>query len=84
MFRSTFLPRALGVLSAAGGLGWLIYLYEPLARRLESYIVGVGLIGAVVTVLWFLEGCERTAVAGAGQRSDRLHLAMKSHKEDIT
>src|SRR5439155_15334068 len=28
------------------------------------------------------EGCARTAVAGAGQRSDRLHLAMKSHKED--
>jgi len=54
VFRSTFLPRALGVLSAVGGLGWLIYLYEPLARRLESYIVGVGLIGAVVTVLWFL------------------------------
>ena len=54
VFRSTFLPRALGVLSAAGGLGWLIYLYEPLARRLESYIVGIGLIGAVVTVLRFL------------------------------
>src|SRR6266576_3544547 len=46
-----FLPRALGLLSAVGGLGWLIYLYESLARRLESYIVGVGLIGAVVTVL---------------------------------
>ena len=54
LFRSTFLPRALGVLSVVGGLGWLINLYEPLARRLESYIVGVGLIGAVATVLWLL------------------------------
>jgi hypothetical protein len=54
MFRSTFLPRALGVLSAVGGLGWLIYLYEPLARRLESYIVGTGLTGALAMVLWLL------------------------------
>lgn len=54
VFRSTFLPRALGVVSVVGGLGWLIYLYEPLARRLESYIVAAGLIGALATVLWLL------------------------------
>jgi uncharacterized protein DUF4386 len=54
VFRSTFLPRALGVVSVVGGLGWLLYLYEPLAHRLESWIVGAGVIGALVTVLWFL------------------------------
>jgi uncharacterized protein DUF4386 len=54
MFRSTFLPRVLGVLSAVGGLGWMIYLYEPLAMRLQSYIVGAGVIGAFVLVLWLL------------------------------
>lgn len=54
VFRSTFLPRALGVVSVVGGLGWLLYLYEPLARRLESGIVGAGVIGALVMVLWFL------------------------------
>jgi len=54
VFRSTFLPRALGVVSVVGGLGWLLYLYEPLAHRLESGIVGAGVIGALVMVVWFL------------------------------
>ncbi len=54
VFRSTFLPRALGVVSMVGGLGWMIYLYEPLALRLEAYIVGVGVLGALATVLWLL------------------------------
>jgi Domain of unknown function (DUF4386) len=54
VFRSSFLPRALGVLSSVGGLGWMIYLYEPLAIRLQTYIVGVGVIGALVTVVWLL------------------------------
>lgn len=54
VFRSTFLPRVLGVFSAAGGLGWLLYLYEPLARRVESSIVGIALVGALATALWLL------------------------------
>lgn len=54
VLRSTFLPRALGVVAVVGGLGWLLYLYEPLARRLEAYIVGVGVLGALATVLWLL------------------------------
>jgi hypothetical protein len=32
----------------------MIYLYEPLAMRLESYIVGAGVIDALVLVLWLL------------------------------
>lgn len=54
VLRSTFLPRFLGIVSVIGGLGWLLYLYEPLAARLESGIVGVGVIGALATVLWLL------------------------------
>ena len=54
VLRSSFLPRALGVVSVMGGLGWMIYLYEPLALRLESWIVGAGVIGAFAMVLWLL------------------------------
>jgi len=61
ILRSSFLPRALGVLSVVGGLGWLLYLYEPLADRLESGIVGVGVVGALVMVVWFLvKGVDET------------------------
>jgi hypothetical protein len=54
VLRSTFLPRALGVVSMVGGLGWLMYLYEPAAARLQAYIVGVGVLGALVKSLWLL------------------------------
>ncbi len=54
VFRSTFLPRALGILSCVGGFGWLTYLYEPLARQLFPLIVGLALLGAGATVFWLL------------------------------
>lgn len=54
VFRSTFLPRTLGVLGIVGGMGWMLYLYEPLAIRLESYIVGTAVIGSLLTVFWLL------------------------------
>jgi hypothetical protein len=52
--RSTFLPRALGVLGMFGGAGWLSFLYPPLAYRLFPYIVALGLLGAVLQILWLL------------------------------
>lgn len=54
VFRSTFLPRILGVLSVVGGLGWLTYLCEPLAVRLLPYILAVAFVGAVSSVVWLL------------------------------
>jgi hypothetical protein len=52
--RSTFLPRVLGVLSILGGLGWLSFLYQPLGYRLFPYPAALGLLGAVLLILWLL------------------------------
>jgi len=54
LFRSRFLPRILGVVGAVGGLGWLTYLYEPLAVRLLPFILGAAFVGALANVLWLL------------------------------
>jgi hypothetical protein len=35
VFRSIFLPRVIGVLMAFAGLGWLTFLYLPLAQYLS-------------------------------------------------
>jgi hypothetical protein len=54
VFRSTFLPRFLGVLSVLGGLGWLTFLYPPLGYRLFPYLAVVGLLGAAAMIFWLL------------------------------
>jgi hypothetical protein len=54
ILRSTFLPRALGVLSVLGGAGWLTFLYPPLGYRLFPYIAVLGILGAGALILWLL------------------------------
>jgi hypothetical protein len=54
MFRSTFLPRSLGVLMALAGVGWLTYLSTPLANHLSPYNLVSGLLGEGLVMLWLL------------------------------
>lgn len=59
IWRSTFLPRILGVLMALAGLGWLTgsfadVLSPPLARSLSAYTVVAGGLGEGSLCLWLL------------------------------
>ena len=54
IFKSTFLPRFLGVWSAIAGVGWLTFLYPPLGYRLFLYVAAIGLPGALAMILWLL------------------------------
>jgi hypothetical protein len=54
IFRSTFLPRILGVLMLFAGLGWLTFLSPPLANYLSPYIFLPGLLGEGALTLWLL------------------------------
>lgn len=72
VFRSTFLPRWLGVLSFCAGLGWLTYLYRPLGDRAFPIVALIGLLGAAATIFWLLvfsvneERWMKQAGSGAG------------------
>jgi hypothetical protein len=54
IFRSTFLPRALGALMAFAGLGWLTFLSPPFAHSLDPYIRIPGVLGEGSLTLWLL------------------------------
>ncbi len=53
IFRSTFLPRILGVLMAFAGLGWLIFL-SPLANYLSTYLKVLGFLAEISLMLWLI------------------------------
>jgi hypothetical protein len=53
IFRSTFLPRILGVLMALAGLGWLIFL-SPLANYLSTYLKALGFLAEASLMLWLI------------------------------
>jgi len=54
ILRSTFMPKILGVLMAMAGLGWLTFVYGPLAHSLAPYHYFMGGIGEGLLTLWLL------------------------------
>jgi hypothetical protein len=54
IFRSTFLPRVLGVLMALAGIGWLAFLIPAIARNLSLYIEVLGVVAEVSLMLWLI------------------------------
>jgi hypothetical protein len=54
IFRSSFLPRILGVALAIAGLGWLAFLFPALPRDLSIAIEVTGFLAELSLCLWLL------------------------------
>lgn len=52
--RSDFLPRILGAGMMLAGLGWLMFLWPPLARAVAPYNMAAGMLGEGLLTLWLL------------------------------
>jgi len=79
IFRSTFLPRILGVLMALAGLGWLTFL-SPLANHLSTYLKALGFLAEASLMLWLLvKGVNvqrwQEQASAAGERRFAAHRA---------
>jgi hypothetical protein len=54
IFRSTFMPRVIGMLMMFAGIGWLTFLFPPLAHSLAPFNLMPGGIGELSLTLWLL------------------------------
>ena len=54
IFRSTFWPHWLGVLSLVAGLGWLTFLYPPLGYAAFPIVAAFGVLSSAVMIVWLL------------------------------
>ena len=54
IFRSTFIPRILGVLEAAAGLCWITFVWPPLGHSLSPYNQILSAPGEISLMLWLL------------------------------
>ncbi len=54
IFKSTFVPKVVGVLFAFACLGLLTFLYPPLASSLIPYNLAVDALGELSLTLWLI------------------------------
>ena len=54
ILRSTFFPRLIGVLLMLDGLGWVMFLWPPLATAVYPVISVAAALGEIPLVLWLL------------------------------
>ena len=54
IFKSTFLPRVLGVLLTISGFGWTIFLVPPIAHRIFPVIAAASALGEIPLELWLI------------------------------
>jgi len=54
IFRSTFLPRVLGILMMLAGVAWLISLMPALAKPVFPYVAALGIVAEAAVMLWLL------------------------------
>ena len=54
IFRSTFLPRVLGILMMLAGFAWLVSLLPQLATPIFPYVAALGIIAEAALMLWLL------------------------------
>lgn len=71
--RSAFLPRVLGVLMMLGGLSWLTFAWPALARTLEPYNFGPGILAETLLTVWLL-------IFGTDRRRPALRTSAASHR----
>ena len=88
IFRSTFLPRVLGVLVAISGLGWVTYLSPPLANYLWPYIAAASALGEIPLEFWLIamgvnvQRWREQASAAGDWRSQRAPFIQSLTKEE--
>jgi hypothetical protein len=73
VFRSTFMPRTIGVLMAVTGLAYLTFLWPPLGDGLAPFNLAVAAPGELLFVLWLL---------AAGVNSERWRQQARAAAEE--
>jgi len=54
IFRSTFLPRWLGVLGMIAGLCWFTFIYPPFGSSIFTFTAPFGLLVVIIMIFWLL------------------------------